>query len=51
LAKKATKLQYNCPACGVVTTRVGAIMLHMDRCCPDLLSAEQRAQVRTADDW
>lgn len=45
MAKKAAKTRYNCPACGVLITRVGGILLHMDRCCPDLLTQEDRSQV------
>lgn len=45
MARKAAKPRYNCPACGVLITRVGGILLHMDKCCPDLLSQEDRAEV------
>lgn len=45
MARKAAKTRYNCPACGVLITRVGGILLHMDKCCPDLLTADSREQV------
>jgi hypothetical protein len=45
MARKAAKPRINCPACGVLTTRVGAILQHMDKCCPDLLTPESREQV------
>jgi len=45
MAKKAAKTRYNCPACGVLITRIGGILLHMDRCCPDLMTEEDRSQV------
>jgi hypothetical protein len=45
MAKKAAKPRHNCPACGVLITRLGGILRHMDSCCPDLLTPEERAKV------
>lgn len=45
MAKKAAKPRHNCPACGVLITRIGGILRHMDSCCPDLLTPEERAKV------
>lgn len=53
MARKAAKVRYNCPACGVLITRVGGILLHMDKCCPDLLTEDIRTEVRSGCvvDW
>jgi hypothetical protein len=48
MARKSSRPRYNCPACGVLITRVGGIVQHMDRCCPDLLTPEAREQVGEA---
>jgi predicted RNA-binding Zn-ribbon protein involved in translation (DUF1610 family) len=40
MARKAAKIRYSCPACGVTLTRAAGVITHMARCCADLLDSE-----------
>jgi predicted RNA-binding Zn-ribbon protein involved in translation (DUF1610 family) len=44
MAKKAAKVKFNCPACGVTLTRADGVQTHMQRCCADLLPQQQQQE-------
>jgi predicted RNA-binding Zn-ribbon protein involved in translation (DUF1610 family) len=44
MAKKAARVRFNCPACGVTLTRGDGVLTHMQRCCADLLPQQQQQQ-------
>uniref|UniRef100_A0A383VXB0 Pseudouridine synthase RsuA/RluA-like domain-containing protein n=1 Tax=Tetradesmus obliquus TaxID=3088 RepID=A0A383VXB0_TETOB len=44
MARKAARVRFNCPACGVTLTRADGVIAHMQRCCADLLPQQQQQQ-------
>jgi predicted RNA-binding Zn-ribbon protein involved in translation (DUF1610 family) len=44
MAKKAARIHFNCPACGVTLTRADGVLTHMQRCCADLLPQQLQQQ-------
>lgn len=45
MAKKAARVRFSCPACGVTLTRADGVLAHMERCCADLLEPGAAEQV------